>query len=129
VGYVASSAYLVRGSAASAQALRGAASVARVDLLREEWRVPPDLDAEALFASGDALVYVDVFDGEDVDAVAARVRGEGVNVLRADSAPGPSRLIVSLAPGQLSALSALSEVEWGSSPFRSPCCATTGRDG
>lgn len=110
VGYVPSSAYLVRGSAATAQALRAAPAVLRVDRLRAEWRVSPDLDRDALATGGTMRAYVDVFEAGDVEAVAAAARAAGVEVLRADRVP--ARLIVTVAPAQVDRLAALSGVEW-----------------
>ena len=111
-GFVPSNSYLVRADAKAARAITAGQAIRRVDLYQPEWKLAPEIDRAKLRTDTDARLEVEIWDGADPHAAAARVRALGVDVLRVDDLPGIRRLLVRAQPEALDAIAALSEVEW-----------------
>ncbi len=117
-GYVPSHAYLVRGDVASAQAMASLPGVIGVRRYAADWRVDPDLRASSVPEAGSPWLLVDVWPGEDVRAVADRVRERGLEVVRVSDRDGLRRLLVRADARHAPRLAEISEVEWVSAPPR-----------
>lgn len=108
-GFVPSNAYLVRANPRQARSIASGQAIRRVDQFLPGWKIAPEIDPQH---PADGRLVVSLWDGENPQVAAARVRTAGGEVLRVDDSSGIRRLVVRADPDALEAIASLSEVEW-----------------